>query len=201
MPLRSNFRSTVVDRLRFAKGQLAAARSAALDECGVRTLSWVWEQYRVKARGGADVWGQTWAPLKIVSIGGRLLKRAVGRPVLRKMRRGPAYKAARAAILWKACTDPKFVPKFYAAVQAEMARHETGVDSGRQVNSLQFGKPDNITRKSDAAITLGTNVRYAPWFDAKRPIFPKQLTAAQVDELRRIAGKYYVRALQGKGAK
>lgn len=157
MPLRHEIDTGVVAPLRQAALTLPAARSAALSAWGVQVLSWTWQAYRDKGRGGVDVWGVRWKPIKPETVYARLGRLAKYRSA------GDKARASMRAAAW--------------------AKHEIGVDTGRLVNSLQFGRPGNLTVKGSATITVGTVVEYAVYFDKVRPIFPTDLTKAQKDEL------------------
>jgi hypothetical protein len=161
----------------------------AMTAIGLQTLGWTIEDYRAKARGGTDEAGVKWPRIRRESIASRLLKRKVGLPVLKMLRRGSANRKRNAAIIWLAANDPGFMPEFYRAVSTEHARHEVGIDTGRQVSSLSYGvpgapRPGPIQHTSEApskavwvvkeaSVELGTRQRYAGWFAARRPIFPR----------------------------
>jgi hypothetical protein len=50
---------------------------------------------------------------------------------------------------------------------------EVGRDTGRLFNSLSPGGLDNVLRAGRGAVTVGTNVKYAKHFHAKRAIWPE----------------------------
>jgi hypothetical protein len=195
-----------------AKAALPAARQTALKAVGVQLLSWTWIAYRDKARGKSDGWGIKWQKIRRMSIAGRILKRKEGAAVLRMLPKGSGNHNARAAILAMAVKgmgpQPKNGPtpasrerdrkltKFALAVSREHANHEIGVDQGRLIASVQFGKPNNLVKYSDNSVLVGTSMEYGPHFDKVRPIFPATVTPQQTKQLETMVSKVYEKTLK-----
>lgn len=146
------------------------SRREASDVVGVRVLSWIWQAYSDKARGGSDVWGMRWRPIKPASLRSRFAK-------LKSFSR--ADRATQARTLAEAAQ-----------------RHEIGVDTGRLIRSLQYGASEAIIEVDDVGVEVGSAVLYAGYFDAARPIIPDGLTPEQEDELSQIVGRAYERDIQ-----
>jgi hypothetical protein len=196
----------------FTGADMPAARKTTLTAVGIQTQTWARTEFRKKARGATDVWGILWAPLTLFAIAARLLKRAAGRAILKMLPRGSGKQKARGAILAMAidgygpplvngptkaslARDAKLA-KFASAVREEKKEAEIGVDSGRMVNALQFGRPDSIFHVEAQAVTIGVGVGYGPRFDAHRKIMPDTLTPGQTEQLETIAVKAYEATLK-----
>jgi hypothetical protein len=193
----------LAQRLRDASVATARAEREATRDVGIKALSYVWEDFRVKARGGSCPQGISWGPITIFSIAGRLMQRKVGEELLRKLPRGRDRDANRAAIIRRACTDPSFLPRFYAAVQQEFALHEIGVNTGRLVNSLIFGREGNVFREGSNQVEVGTDVidlasglHYADEFHRRRKIVPDQFTPERIKQLEKLAASTFEKAMR-----
>lgn len=134
-----------------------------LEAVAIQVLSWVYADFRVKARGGTDPAGIKWEPITEAAIRSRLGK-------LQSYRN--ASKATKNQL-----------------VAAAMANHEIGIDTGRLLGSLEYGRTvDNVFELSEESVTIGSAVAYAGHFAAKRPILdPKMITDERERELEEIA--------------
>lgn len=107
--------------------------------------------------------------------------------------------------------------KQQALIDKEASQYEIGVDTGRLVNSLTFGikelatqqvkgkpgdkqPPPAILNIEPNAVTVGSALEYAAYFDAKRPIFgpnfitpdrQKQLEARAVRLFEKLVGQQF----------
>lgn len=191
---------TLAETVQAVSGKLKSIREYQARSIGIAGLRFAHLDFQEKARHGTSAAGKSWKPITILAIGTRVLKLKAGAKMRKKLPGGPGKDKARAAILWRGCTDPKFVPDFYAEVQKQWANHSIGRDTGRMVNSLQPGKPDNTLRieADNMLVIIGTDVesqpvagiswitrtRYAPYFDKDRPIIDENfITSDRQNEL------------------
>lgn len=80
-------------------------------------------------------------------------------------------------------------------IASEHAKAKTGIDSGRLVNSLQFGKA--LLEVASNFLTLGTQIVYAKWFDLVRPIFPENfITPQRMTRIESICKKHAEKQLR-----
>jgi hypothetical protein len=197
----------MVGEISAMQASLDEARRSALDAIGVRVFSWVQIAYEQKSRRQTDAFGVRWDDITPAAIAGRIMKRKVGEELRRKLPRGAEFAKNRAAIIYRAITDPDFLPKFYRAFQREMVNVAIGIDTGRLRRSLQpgrvYGPGESVMVNNGRSILMGTAVRYAGFFDEKRPIFPTQLPQKYLDELQQIAAdvieKVFRRVMQTGG--
>lgn len=73
--LRADFQKTIL-RLRSIKGALAKVRVEWHRAIGVQVVAWAIQDYRAKARHGADAAGASWKPITRAAIATRLAARA-----------------------------------------------------------------------------------------------------------------------------
>lgn len=170
----------VGERIKLTGQMVASRRKSILTACGVYFLSRARRDFEAMSRKGTSSWGEKWKPITREAIASRLMKRKIGQQLLRKLRRGPKYKAYRAATIHRAVTDPEFLPEFYAAVDAEYAKHQIGVDQGRLRNSAQpgfkgdDGEGGNVFEVTDTMATVGYGRSYAGHFDKLRELLPDE---------------------------
>ena len=182
----------------------------------LQVLGWTIQDFIAKGRHGADEAGNVWAPIKRESIAGRLLKRKVGEPVRRLLRRGSGSREWNAKIIYLAANDPDAFPEFYDAVNREFASYEIGRDTNRLLGSIVAGVPSGgalpvipIRYTSEAPaqaiwevqpkqVTLGTRQSYASHFARRRPIFPPNwMTERRANVLRVMVTRLFLAALKG----
>lgn len=199
----------VAASIKLAGRNVVAARKAALDAIGLQLTAWAQLDFRDKS-AGKTAGGVTWKPIKITTIGGRLIgasdnttgrrtRSGVGEQVRRMLRRDAkgGNRAMRAGIIYRACTDPSFVPAFFAKVQTEWANHKIGVDTGRLANSMKAGQPGHFRKTGGNAVTIGSQIKYAKFFDAVRPIFgPNFIDQHRQKALEDMAVRVYDRAIK-----
>lgn len=204
----------VATRLRLAGRNVRAARKAALDAIGLQLTAWAQQDFREKS-AGKTAGGVKWKPISIMTIGGRLVAAAdsttgrrtrsgAGQTVRRMLRRNAkgGNHAMRAAIIYRAVTDPTFVPEFFAKAQMEWANHKIGVDTGRLANSLKAGQPGHFRSDAINSVTVGSQVVHAKFFDALRPIFgPNFVDAKRQKILEDMAVRVYDRHIQQQQGK
>lgn len=163
---------------------------------GLMALSLLKGAFVVKAKGGTDAAGLSWAPLKRTTVAysrrhpGLAKKKAQAasprRPLLTKaqdalwrqtfvrmLRAFKGDKAHAAAYAWvvvKAAGGRTILAE-YGDTPVEVGR-----DTGVLLNSLSpTGSgpgPGGVLRTGPGAVVVGTNVPYARWFHAKRPLWP-----------------------------
>ena len=171
-------------------------RTAALKAGAVELLSIIQEAFIAKARGGTDEAGISWKPLdrKTVAYGRRHPglasargaakgKGRASRPLLtdaqdsvwravyaQSLRRLGSAEAAAAAWAVVKGMGGKTILAEYGGVTVEIGR-----DTGRLLNSLTAGTPDSLMEILRNSVVVGTNVEYAGYFHAKRPLWPDRL--------------------------
>lgn len=144
----------------------AIAIPKILDACGLQVMNWGFEDYRARSNR-QEAGGEIWKEITDEAIESRLRKRAPWKALVRerkslKGRKDDAAKAQR----------KKITTKQRAMVASEFATSKIGVDTGRLANALQFGKRDNVKKKTRLSITVG--VKDSPknrGFDRLRKIF------------------------------
>lgn len=166
---------------------------------GVEALNIVSEAYLVKSFHGTDAAGIRWKPLspKYIAYTRRhpalSRRRAYAAKVGRQRR--PLLTAAQDR-LWRQ-VFARNLTRLRAAGDAEAAGHaaaiawatvkraggrtilgtygntvvEIGRDTGRLFASLSPGNPDNILEPAAGSVRVGTNVKYAEHFHARRPLW------------------------------
>lgn len=175
-----------------------------LEAIGIQVLSWIWQDYRTKARGGTDPAGNKWKPITKAAIRSRLLKRQSYRSKVDQVRALQQQNQVTAGqAFWLqlgrqpagvAESTSKRIQSLHKQkrdmVDAEHAKHEIGVDTGRLVNSLEVGRgyvSDTILDVDRKSVRVGSALKYAAHFNAKRPIIDeKNLTPARLAELDEI---------------
>lgn len=171
-------------------------RTSTLKAGAVELLSIIQEAFIAKSRGGTDEAGITWKPLdpKTVAYGRRHPglasargsakgKKRPGRPLLtdaqdsvwraiyaQNLRRLGSAEAA--GLAWGVVKGMggKTILAEYGGVTVEIGR-----DTGRLLNSLTAGTPDSLMEILRNSVVVGTNVEYAGYFHAKRPLWPDRL--------------------------
>lgn len=211
-------------RLAKLNGELPIVRKTILTAVGVQVQSWGFQDFRERARGAA-AGGLSWTPIGELAIAGRLLKRKAGEKILRMLPGGASgvRRKQRAAILATAVFGPlppvsgrkqkpavrqrvqarrRALQAFARQVKKEFARHEIGVDTGRLVNSLAFGKggknvPGQVFQIQGKSVIVGTIVSYAKNFDGRRPIFGAQfIDGGRKKSLEKLAHDAYDLAIR-----
>ena len=158
----SGFRHNIPElaaRVRDTVARIMAARPAVLDAFGVQLLSWGFQDFQVKGRGGS-AGGVSWAPLAASTIA-RKVRKAGGLRVSKRKRTAAGRK------------------------RPSLGSTQNGVDTGRLRSSLIYGKParsnDQSIRKTKTTIEvgLGSGMEYGRYFDARRPIFGPGFVSAE----------------------
>lgn len=182
---------------------------------GVEALSIIKEAFIEKGRGGSDQAGIKWEPLsaRYVAYGrrhkGLTRKRTAagkkgrsGRPLLTDaqdrlwrgvyascLRRGDdSATAARKAWGVVKRAGGKTIIGTYGGAAVEIGR-----DTGRLLASLSPGANENVLIAQPGSVRVGTNVKYAPFFHAKRPMWPadpERFPQAWKDRLAGIVEQY-----------
>lgn len=190
-------------------------RETVLRAGAVELLRLVQEAFLAKARGGTGSDGVTWKPLDpktiayhrrhpgLTAIRGKAARqKRAGRPLLteeqdRVWRRIYAQVLARtqdsaqaggAAWAMVKAMGGKTILAEYGGVKVEIGR-----DTGRLLNSLNAGSPDGLMEILRNSVVVGTNVKYAGAFHARRPLWPERLPDAWQESV----AESMVRALMG----
>ena len=156
---------------------------------GMECLSIIKTAFIAKSNGGADEAGETWEPLSPKTIAARRPpspKKKGERPRgLLNSAQDARWRALFAAALkWMKGDKGHAAAYAWTILKAEGAktRLETlgnrqvsvGRDTGRLFNSLSPGVEDNVLQAAPGAVTVGTAVKYAARFHAKRRLWPDQ---------------------------
>jgi hypothetical protein len=185
-----------------ASDPTGGAMRALLMAMGVQALTIIKTAFLEKSRGGTDEAGITWAPLSLEYVAYKRRhpglppakdrgKRYSLNKDQDKLWRG-VYAGRLAAGLRKGLTQTEASGRAAAiawiAVKAAGAHTlldayghaptEIGRDTGRMFNSLSpgavgDGADQQILEPIDGGIKVGTNVKYAIYFHAKRPLWPE----------------------------
>lgn len=185
-----------LDRL---PGLIEKSIPKSLDIMGVRIMKWAYEDF-AKRSDGQQASGVKWDPITRGTARGRVGRRSPYRSLVRrlkalseedkplreqlrrKMRKGDRFRRQRAAIAIAFEKDnPQLKQnrakraairdKQHSLINEEHKAAKIGRDTGRLVNSLQFGKQGSVRRRVGNRIIVGTNLSYAEHFDKLRPIF------------------------------
>lgn len=179
-------------------------RPQLLTAIGAQTASWVVQDYVAKSRHGADAAGKTWADIQPETVKNRIRRLApyrrlrdrlkalsqqarqirTGKVGARKLSEGSKAKRLKQIEASRA----KIREQIEALYAAALGQYAIGIDTGRLINSLVFGRPELAkirvrppqgTDKQPAvavldvkadSVTIGSNQEYAHHFDEKRPI-------------------------------
>ena len=178
----------LVTRLNVVNAQVPFARTEAIRTVGVQVLAWGWLDYRDKSRGGSDVTGYQWKPLSPRTIEARWRKQF-----------GKGWRGRVAGIQKREATKGLAKTKT-GKVRPSRLAVAIGIDTGRLVNSLDFkttGNPDQIFTVSSKALTVGSAVLYAGYFDRPRRIFsPRFLTVDRRKRIKTLFVSAYTRAIK-----
>lgn len=163
---------------------LDETRVPVLKAMGIQCVSWVIQDFRVRSAGGAAA-GVSWAPIGESAIRSRLAGRAPWRRQREQLEglKGDDSDQAK-KVRAKIRADRK------KAIAKELSAAQIGVDTGRLVNSFTAGvadlkaiRPPKLRSGAEAptnglfeirgsSIRIGSILKYAGYFDKRRPIIP-----------------------------
>ena len=175
-------------KIHAAKRSVPALRQQALHVVGIQLLSWGWQDYRAKSRGGTDAGGHQWRKLADGTIQAKAAKKFGGNKLSLYLAQAKEARKGRATT-----ARGKTRPSVGAVA--------IGIDTGRLIRSLdyKFKSQDTEFRVSTKSVTVGvgSTILYAPHFDAKRPIFgPGFLTPSRRKTVQNKFASAYDRGLK-----
>lgn len=204
-----------VRRVESLPTHLADARETVLTAIGVQVVAWAVADYREKSEG-RSAGGVQWKPITEGAIRTRLAGRT---PWQRQRAELSAIKGDRSDKAKKKRQSIR--EKRKSTIAKELGKAKIGIDTGRLINSLVYGVPalssvrvanrptstEGLTQGvfmfEGDSLRVGSIMRYAGYFDAKRPIFPIGFLDAsrqeQLDKLAEKAVEAFIRRKQGGG--
>jgi len=208
-----------------ATGKGRRVREAALRAGAAELLSIIKEAFVVKARGGTDEAGITWAPLspETVAYGRRhpglnarrsraAKKGRAGRPLLTDAQ-DRVWRAVYASTLARlqrggsrgSDASSQAAGAAWAVVKAMGGKTilgeyggekvEIGRDTGRLLASLSPESRDDLLEIDGASVSVGSNVEYAAHFHRRRPLWPESLPEAWQERVAEVMAQAIMAAL------
>jgi hypothetical protein len=174
--------------------QYAQAAATVARALGIELLACVKEAFVEKGRGGTGSDGITWKPLSPAHVAyhrrhkglnqkrGRAAKAGrAGRPLLTKQQ-DQLWRGVYASCLGRGDDPATAAAKAWGVTKRAGGKTiigvhggetvQIGVDTGRLLASLSPGNPDNVLVTTPGTLNVGTNVKYAAAFHARRPLYP-----------------------------
>lgn len=173
-----------VQRVQSLPAHLADARETVLTAIGVQVVAWAVADYREKSEG-RSAGGVQWKPITEGAIRTRLAGRT---PWQRQRAELSAIKGDQSDKAKKKRQSIR--EKRKSTIAKELGKAKIGIDTGRLVNSLVYGVPalssvrvatrptstEGLTQGlflfEGDSLRVGSLMKYAGYFDEKRPIFP-----------------------------
>jgi len=217
-------RQVVAELPRALAGQRAGAEAravarAVLEAVGIEALAIIKEAYIDKSRHGTDAAGVKWRPLSPATLAYRRRHPRLTRQRGRARRAGRAkrplltavqdrtWRRIYVAMLHRKKTAKEAAMLAWAVVKRMGGRtvkavygavgYEIGRDTGRLLNSLSPGAPQNILRVRVGQAVVGTNVAYADAFAAVRPFIPENWPDVWQERIARVMADTIAVALGG----
>lgn len=160
MGIRSNIPQVSAQIRQAAAHVEATAGPAVLKVVGIQLLAWAKVDYVSRSRGKADAAGNKWRPIKPETVDNR-------------NRRLAAFKALKTRD-----SRRRFLQN------ARGKGFQIGVDRGLLLASLQLAGKGNVFEAAGLMLTFGTNIEYAEFYDAGRPILFENMVTP--DRLKQI---------------
>jgi hypothetical protein len=202
-----------IARVSKLQSQVADARETVLSALGVQVVSWAVQDYRARSEG-RSAGGISWAPITASAIRTRLAGRTPwqrDRESLKALRGVDTPQAKK--------TRQRIRDKRKATIAKELGKAKIGIDTGRLVNSLVYGVPalssvkvgtrptvtagltQGVFSIEGDSLRVGSVMKYAGYFDEKRPIFPAGFIDAARQQQLDTLGEKAVESFIARGAK
>lgn len=189
-------------RALLAAGQAIGVEMPQLMEIlGVQVLSEAQLAYTSKARGSVGSDGVAWPKLARATLEARVRRVGRGRTIVAKRKklaeqiRSTKGKGATAKVVKLRKQRADLKADLEKLVDAAVANHEIGVDTGLQRASAKPGfRPPagggNVLEVNGNEVTVGYGRNYSTYFDERRKLLPETLPAAWATELDRRAEEW-----------